>query len=129
MNGPPSSGQEVSAGRRSSRTSDVTRSMTGPLGTPPRADLEQLEADVARAPELAGRRRQQRLGQLDEPPDQPQRPLAERQLGAPRRAEQIGDEPEVGAGDVGEEQRRAAGRDHAAMNLRGFEVGSTARRP
>ena len=88
-----------------------------------RADLEQLGADVARVPELARRRRQQRLGELDEPTNQPQRPIAKRQLGAASGAEQIGDEPEVRALDVGEQQRRTAGRDHAAMDLRDFEVG------
>ena len=101
----------------------MTRSTTGPFGDPPRADLDQLAADVARAPQRRRRRRQQRLGQLDEPPDQPQRPLAERQLGAAGGAEQIGDEPEIGALDVGEEQRRSAGRDDAAVNLGGFEMG------
>ncbi len=90
---------------------------------PPRADLEQLGADVARVPDLARRRRQQRLGQLDEPANQSQRPIAERHLGAARRAKQVRDEPEVGALDVGEQERGTARRDHAAMNLRGFEVG------
>ena len=122
MNGPPSSGQDVIAGRRSSRTSRVTRSVTGPERHAPHADLEQLAADVARAPQLRRRRRQQRLGQLDEPPDEAQRPLAERQLGPPRRAEQIGDEAEVGALDVGEEQRRTAGGDHAPVDFRDLEV-------
>ena len=122
MNGPPSSGQHVSAGSRSSRTSRRDALDDRPALHAPRADLEQLAADVARAPQLAGRRRQQRLGQLDEPPNQPQRPLAERQLGAARGAEQIGDQPEVGALDVGEEQRRTAGGDHAAVDLRRFEM-------
>ena len=92
MNGPPSSGQ-----RRDDRQPiepHVGRDTLGdrPARDAPRADLEQLEPDIARAPQLAGRRRQQRLRQMHEPLDQPQRPLAERQLGAPRRAEQVGDE-------------------------------------
>ena len=88
----------------------------------PRADLEQLAADVARVPHLARCRRQQRLGELDEPANQPQRPLAKRHLGAAGGAEEIRDEPEVGAFDVGEEQRRTARRNHTAVNLRRFEM-------
>ena len=124
MNGPPSSGQHVTIGSRSSRTSSVTTSSTGPLrrrGACRRARSSQR--DVARAPQLGRRRRQQRLGEMHEPLDQPQRPLAERQLGAAGGAEQIGDERKVGAGDVGEEQRRTAGGDDAAMDLRGLEIG------
>ena len=100
----------------------MTRSVTGPARHAPHADLQQLAADVARAPQLAGRRRHQRLGQLDDPPDQAQRPLAEGELGPPRRAEQVGDEAEVGALDVGEQQRRTAGRDHAAVDLGDLEA-------
>ena len=122
MNGPPSSGQHVSAGRRSSRTSPVTRSTTGPLGTRRVPTLKQLAADVARVPQLAGCRRQERLGQLHDAANEPERPLAEGQLGAARRAEQIGDEPEVRALDVGEEQRRTARGNHAAVNLRHLEM-------
>ena len=86
------------------------------------ADLQQLEADVARAPDLGRRRRQQRLGQVHEPLDQPKRPLAEGELGAARRAEQVRDERKVRARDVAEDQRRPAGGDHAAMDLGGFEI-------
>ena len=111
--------------RRQSIEPDVGRHAIGDRSAldAPRADLEQLDADIPRLPELARRRRQQRLGQLDEPADQPQRPLAKRELGAASGAEQIGDEPEVGALDVGEEQRGTARRDHAPMNLGGFEMG------
>ena len=48
--------------------------------------------------------------------------VAERELGAARGAEQVGDERKVRALDVGEQQRRPAGGDHAAMNLGGFEI-------
>ena len=78
---------------------------------------------TSRAPHsLAGRRRQQRLGEVDQPLDQPERTLAERELGAARGAEEIGDERKVGAGDVGEEQRRATCGDDPAMDFRGLEV-------
>ena len=59
---------------------------------------------------------------MDQPLDQPQRTLAKRELGAARGAEQIGDEREVGAGDVGEEKRRATRSDDPAMNFRGLEI-------
>ena len=121
-NGPPSSGQQVITGRRSSRTSEVTTSRTGPVATPLRADLQQIEADVAGAPQLRRRRRQDRLGQVDDALDERERPRAERELGAPRGAEQVGDERKVRALHVGEQQRRPAGGDHAAMDLGGFEV-------
>ena len=87
-----------------------------------RADLQQLETDVARAPQLGRCRRQQRLGQLHDAANQPERPLAERQLRASSGAEQVRDEAEAGSGDVGEEQRRAAGGDDASMDLGGFEM-------
>ena len=122
MNGPPSSGQHVSAGSRSSRTSARDAIDDRPALHAPRADLEQLATDIARVPQLSGCRRQQRLGEMNEATNQPQRPLSERHLGAASRAEEIGDEPEVRARDVGEEQRRTARGDHAAVNLRGFEM-------
>ena len=53
MNGPPSSGQQVITGGSSRRTSVVTTSTTGPA-TRRDPDPEQLAADVARAPQLAG---------------------------------------------------------------------------
>ena len=56
------------------------------------------------------------------PANQPQRPLAERHLGAASRAEEIRDQPEVRALDVGEEQRGTARGNHTAVNLRGFEM-------
>jgi hypothetical protein len=88
----------------------------------PRPDFDQLEADVARAPQLAGRRRQQSLRKMDDPLDQPQRPLAEGELRPRRAAEQVGDQPEFRALDVGEEQGGTAGGDHAAMDLRDLEI-------
>ena len=90
---------------------------------PLRADLEQIEANVAGAPELRRRRRQQRFSQVHEALDEGERPRAERQLGATRGAEQVGDERKIRALHVREQQRRPAGGDHAPMNLRGFEVG------
>ncbi len=129
MNGPPSSGQQVTIGSRSSRTSSVTTSRTGPVPTAGAVPTRAARiADVARAPQLGRRRRQQRLGEVDEPLDQLQRALAEGELGAARGAEEIGDERKVGAGDVGEEQRRATGGDDPAMDLRGFEMGIDRRR-
>ena len=121
MNGPPSSGQHVNAGRRSRRTSDVTCFDNRPLRDAAAADLDQLETNVARAPQPGCARGKQRLGQLHEASDQTQRPVAERQFRPARSAEQIRDQPEVGAGDIGEQQRRAAGRDDAPMNLGDFQ--------
>jgi len=40
----------------------------------------------------------------------------------PRRAEQVRDEPERRALDVGEQERRTAGRDHAPMDFCDFEI-------
>ena len=99
----------------------MTTSVTGPSERRPEPDSQGLERDVARAPELRGRRRQERLGQLDDPADELARPAPERELGAPSRAEQVGDERQLGAAHAGEEERRAAGRDHAAVDLGGLE--------
>ena len=68
-----------------------------------RADLEQVEANVARAPQLGGRWRQHRFRQVDDALDEVQRPLAERQLRTPGRAEQVGHQRESRALDVGEQ--------------------------
>ena len=122
MNGPPSSGQQVNAGSRSSLTSCVTRFGDGSRRHAACSHLEQLEADVACAPELCRRRRHDRLDQLHDSSNQAQRPLAERHLGPPGGPEQIGDEAEVGSLDVGKEQRRSAARDDAPMDLRDFEM-------
>src|SRR6185503_2942485 len=59
---------------------------------------------------------------MNETTNQPQRPLTERHLGAACRAEEICDQPEVRARDVGEEQRRTARGNHTAVNLRRFEM-------
>jgi hypothetical protein len=88
-----------------------------------RADFQQLDADVSRGPQLSRRRRQQRFGELHDTSDEPQRPFAERELGATCGPEQIGDQSERRALHVGEEQRRSAGGDHTPMDLGNFEVG------
>ena len=84
---------------------------------PLQADLEQGGGDVARAPELAGVGRQQRLGEIHQPADQFERPLAEGQGGPAPGAEQVRDQREGLARHVGEEQRRPLGGDHPAMDL------------
>ena len=122
MNGPPSSGHEVIAGSWSRRTSDVTLLDHRARRHPPRAHPEQLAPHVTRRPQLARRRRQQRLRELDHPPHQPQRPLAERPLGARRRAEQVRDQRKPRALDVGEEQRRTTGGNHPPVDLGRFET-------
>ena len=91
------------------------------MAQPPGADLQQFQADVARAPQLRRRRRQERLGEMHDALDERERARAERELRAARRAEQVGDERKRRALDVGEQQRRPAGGDHAAMDLRGLE--------
>ena len=87
------------------------------------ADLQDLRREPARPPQLAGSRRQDRLGQVHQVLDQPQRPLSERQLRAARRAEQVGDQRKGLAPDVREEQRRAAGGDDPPMDLGSLEIG------
>jgi hypothetical protein len=59
---------------------------------------------------------------MNETTNQPRRPLTERHLGAASRAEEICDQPEVRARDVGEEQRRTARGNHTAVNLCCFEM-------
>ena len=118
MNGPPSSGHVVIAGSRSSRTSLVTTSVTGPPEPRFRPTLSRSRPTSRAAPQLRRRRRQDRLGEVNQPVDQTKRPLAERELGASRRSEQIRDEREVRIRDVAKHERRTVGRDHAAMNLR-----------
>ena len=92
---PPSSGQHVSTGRRSSRTSEVMLSTIGPCRDPAAPDLEQLESNVAGVPQPGRARREQLLGQLNDPPDQSHGPLTECHLRPPRRAKQVGDQPEI----------------------------------
>ena len=58
---------------------------------------------------------------MHQPLDQSKRPLAKGELGTAGGAEEIRDEPERRALDVGEQQRRATGRDHAAVDLGGLE--------
>ena len=49
--------------------------------------------------------------------------MYEGELYSSRSAEEIGDQREIGALDVGEQQRRSTGGNDAAMNLRRFEIG------
>ena len=127
-NGPPSSGQHVSTGKRvePERASDHLghRARSLPAG----ADLEQLRRQAARAPQLGRRRRQNGLGQVDDVADQAQRPLAEGELGAARGAEQVGGQRKRLAAHVGEQQRGPARGDDAAVDLRRLEDGIDRRR-
>ena len=54
-------------------------------------DARQIAEEAARAPQLRRRRRQDRLGGVHEPLDERVRARPERQAGAARRAEQVGD--------------------------------------
>jgi hypothetical protein len=103
---------------------DVARHHLGhrPAPAPGQPDAQRLEADVAGGPELAGGRRHQRLGQVDEPLDEAARSAAESDLGPARGAEEVGGEREVGAAHLREEERRAPGGDHATVDLSGLEV-------
>ena len=124
MNGPPSSGQQVIAGSRSRLTSDVTFSVDRPACTL-RVPTFSSSSPTSRAPHsFAGVGGNSVSASSHEAADQPQRPLAECQLGAPRGAEQIGDEARRSdcPRDVGEEQRRSAGCDDATMNFGDFEM-------
>ena len=123
MKGPPSSGQHVSAGSRSSLTSCVTRSVTGPVPWPASADLEQFHPYVARTPQLCGGGRHDCLDELDDASNQTERALTERHLGAASRAEQVGDESKSRTLDVGEEERGSAAGNDAPMNLCDLEMG------
>ena len=60
---------------------------------------------------------------MHEPLDERERPFSERELRPPRRAEQVRDQRERRAVDAREEECRPAGRDDAAMDLRGLLVG------
>ena len=117
MNGPPSSGQVVRAGRRSRRTSPVHHLRHRSAPPPAQPDAEQLGPDVAGAPQPGRRGGHQGLRQLGEPPDQPPGPLAERQLGPARGAEEVGDDRIIGVRDVGEQQRGPARGDHPPVDL------------
>jgi hypothetical protein len=86
------------------------------------ADLEQRTEQLALLPQSAEGRRQQRVRQRGEPLHEALGPRPERELHAARRAEQVGDDRPRRALDAPEEQRRAAGRDHAAVHFGGFEV-------
>ncbi len=84
--------------------------------------LEQAAGDIARAPQLACIRRHDGLRQFDQPANESHRVLAEGQGGAFLGAEQVRHERIPAALHVREEQRRATGGDHAAMDLGGFEM-------
>src|SRR6478736_1577283 len=84
------------------------------------ANAKHRAADVARAPQLRRRGRQQRLDEADDATDQRERTGAEREFSAPRRAEQVCDEGESTAADVREEQRRPAGSNDAPVDLARF---------
>ncbi len=87
------------------------------------ANAERRLRDVARAPQLGGRRGHDCLGELHEPLDEREGARAERHLGPSPGAEQVRGQRKRAVPDVREEQRRAAGRDHATMNLGGLLVG------
>ena len=59
---------------------------------------------------------------MHEAADQLQRAVAEGELRTARRAEQVRGQPEFRSRHVREEQRGAARRDDAAVNLRHFET-------
>jgi hypothetical protein len=59
------------------------------------AHLQQVEADVARAPQCCRRRRQHRLGEFDQAADQAKWALAKSKLGPSGRAKEARDQPEV----------------------------------
>ena len=101
----------------------MTTSHDRPVAAARQADPRQIAEQAAGAPQLGRRRRQDRLGGVHQLLDQRVRPRAEGQPGAPRRAEQVGDQREARAADVREQQRRPAGGDHAAVDLGGFLVG------
>ena len=47
--------------------------------------------------------------------------LAKRYLRPASGAKQVGDQPEIGTCDVGKQERRPAGRDHASVNFRNLQ--------
>ena len=98
----------------------MTLSSTGPRrrATPADPDAQRLARQIASTPEGRRRRRQQRLGQLDEAANEPKRPPAKSQLGAPPGAEEVGHQWKVGSPDALEEQRRSTRGDDATMDLR-----------
>ena len=91
------------------------------LGDATSTDLEQFETNITSVPQSGRGRGQQLLDQVHEPPDQPHRPFAKRHLRPARGAKQVGDQPEIGPGDVGKQERRPAGRDHASVNFRNLQ--------
>ena len=80
----------------------------------------QLANHVPGAPQRSRGRRQRRLQQFDESPNQPLRALAEGQFGASGGAEQICDQRKVRIRHVPEQEGRTTGGYHPAMDLRGL---------
>ena len=72
-------------------------------------------------PELSGRGRHDRLGDVDEAADQSSGPSAERPLGPLRGAEEVGDEGNVRVAHSGEQERGSPGGDDPAVDLGGLE--------
>ena len=63
------------------------------------------------------------MRQLDQPADEAERPGAEGELRPPGGAEEVGGERKAGALDVGEEEGRASGGDHPAVDLGRLQAG------
>jgi hypothetical protein len=88
----------------------------------PCPDLEELEPNVARTPQLRGRGRHDRLDQLHHASNQAKGAFPKRQLGPLGGAEEVRDETEVRSLDIGKEQRGTAARYHASMDLSDLEM-------
>ena len=88
-----------------------------PSVAPPRSHSPRIREHVPRSPDLARRGREQGLRQLGQAADEQVGPPAEGQLRACARAEEVGDEREVGAANAREQQRGPARGDDAAMDL------------
>ena len=87
------------------------------------ADFQGLGHQVAVLPQFARRQGGQVLGELHELVDELFGAGAEGQVHAFGCAEEVGDAGEVGVFDVGEEQGRSRGGDHAAVDLGDLLVG------
>ncbi|OPZ05245.1 MAG: hypothetical protein BWZ08_02539 [candidate division BRC1 bacterium ADurb.BinA292] len=87
------------------------------------ADTHRLKGEAARAPELAGGRRDEFAGQAHGVFDEADGPRAEGQVDAAGRAEQIGDDGERAALDLSEEEGGSVGGDDAAVDFGQFLIG------
>jgi hypothetical protein len=94
-----------------------------PVAAALRADSRQRGEERAPRPELAEAGREELARQRGRLADQRLGPRAERELDAALRPEEVGRERERAAAHVAEEQRLAAGRDHAPVDLRHLELG------